>query len=373
MNKEVREELQEDSEKAYKCMDGHYTRSVNKLRKLRNPENLQAKGFNSQLIRTVTKEYSGGTERVSTVDALGDGYGHRGWDDAYSYADNRGNRALVLCNDMDKYPYEIRLQIPNGGKTDIYVINMTTLGNYENISDKEADHIMYALAGQLESGASIGELMQDLQQYQRSPYPPEIARHVENQQAINKEIQGRVSELKNTDRYGICICDAPSNDFDPYMQGKYPGLPTVSLFQNNREASGNITAEITESYGVTFQYGKESRDVTEIAMTAMRNYEMGKSYKDDYWEKMDIETLMNYGYDRENAQKKLNEVAEQILSGKPLKEIFIANRQFLTPKSAEKLKEDMEKNAQQQKPDTSHLERSPESSVIRIRKVKQND
>lgn len=370
MNKEVNEVLQEDAEKAHKCMDAHYTRSVNKLRKLRNPETLRGRGFNSQLIKTVTKEYSGGTERVSTVDALGADYGSRGWDDAYSYADDQGNRAVVLCNDMDKYPYEIRLQIPNGGKTDIYVINMTTLSNYENISDKEADHIMWALAGQLESGASIGELMQDFQQYQRSPYPPEIALYVENQQAINREMQNRVRKLHDTDRYGICICDAPSNDFDPYMQGKYPGLPTVSLFQNNREASGNITAEITESYGVTFQYGKESRDVTEIDMTAMRNYEMGKSFKDDYWEKMDIETLMNMGYDRKNAQIKLNKVAEQILSGKPLKEIFIENRQFLTPKSAEKLKKDMER----QRPDTSHLERSPESPVIGMRRKEiQND
>ncbi len=370
---QLKNELQTNTVKANRCMDSHYTRSVNMLRKMRSPANLRHYKFNSQALQSAIKEYSGGTERASTIDALGADYGRHCWNDAYTYVDDKGNRAVVLCDDMEKYPYEIRLQIPNGGKTDIYVINMTTLSNHENISVKEADCVMSALAGQLESGASIGELMQNFQQYQRSPYPPEVARYVENQQTINKEIQSRVRKLHDTGRYGICICDAPSNDFDPYMQGKYPGQATVSLFQNNREASGNKTDSITESYGVTFQYGKESRDVAEISMTAMREYEMNKSFKNDYWEKMDMETLMSQGYDRENAQRKLNKIAEQILAGKPLKEIFIENRQFLTPKSAQKLKEDMEKTQQQQTPDTYHLRRDSENPQLSAKqKRKQN-
>lgn len=361
---QLKKSMQNDAVNAKQYADGHHRKSVNVLARHRDPERLQVRNFNSKISRIVGTQHSGGTRRTKKIESLGEALNRGGrdaWDDAYFYEDDKGNKAVVLCNDITKEPYEIRMQIPNGGKTDIYIINTTTLMNHDNVSVDEAGSVMWALAGQLESGASIAELMQDFKKYQRSPYPPEIARQEEEQQVINDEIRNRVLKLKESDRYGICIFDAPSNDFDPYMQGKYQGVPTVSLFQNNRDLSGDMETRTTESYGISFQCAKQSKDVSEIVMTAMRDYESGKSYTSDYHEYMNIETLMEMGYDRENAQRKLNEVAEQVLDGKPLKEIFLNNRQFLTKQSAEKLKADMEKKNKQQKPDTSHIIRRREN------------
>ncbi len=325
---QLKDAMKNDAVNAKQYADGHHRKSVNVLARHRDPERLQVRNFNSKISRIVGTQHSGGTRRTKKIESLGEALNRGGrdaWDDAYFYEDDKGNKAVVICNDITKEPYEIRMQIPNGGKTDIYIVNTTTLMNHDNVSVDEAGSVMWALAGQLESGASIAELMQDFKKYQRSPYPPEIARQEEEQQTDDRQ--------KTDDR-----ADAVEDAVDDEMETR-----------------------ITESYGISFQCAKQSKDVSEIVMTAMRDYESGKSYTSDYHEYMNIETVMEMGYDRENAQIKLNKVAEQVLDGRPLKEIFLANRQFLTKQSAEKLKADMEKKNKQQKPDTSHIIRRREN------------
>jgi len=349
----TKDELRDDAENQPTPAD-----KIKKYNDSRSP--LGGYTLNSRVSQLAKKEYTnGGTTLVKgevTLGSLGK-TGPRAWSEADFYKDNNGYSAVITHESYTKDPYEIHIQIPNGNEKTLFILNTQTMMQHDGANAVEAARAIKKMEQKIKKGASLEEIASDFQSYQRSEYPAEIAKDVAIQKAVNNEIAEKINKMRTSGSYSMCVADTDNSRFDTYMQRNFAGAPILFVAQNTRDLTGDITANIKENYTLSLQYNEKSTDVKEIVISHP-NYEFEQVGFTKYEEILNMETLMQYGYDKENAQRKLNEVAEQLYAGKNLKQLFLDNRQFMTEKSSKLLKEDMAKRAQQQKPDLTKLKNS---------------
>lgn len=268
------------------------------------------------------------------------------WNESNIYKDDNGYK-MTFTRDSMGNPLSMSIQIPGSSdEMTKYIINQQTLSMYDGINPLEVGRIFSKLEQKVRKGASIEEIAKDFSDYQRSPYSKEELEEINNQKSINSEIKAKYDKLMSKSRFGIHVFETVSENFDKHMQRSAIGAPTLMLSQNNRDLSGRLDDKITLSTQALVSYSEKSKDVSEIRLSTI-DYRGGEIYAaPKYDEVLNIETLMKNGYDRKTAQEKLNEIMQQIYDGKPLKEVFISNKQFLTEKSQKLLAENMEKQQQ---------------------------
>ncbi|MBO5038224.1 MAG: hypothetical protein J6C85_02030 [Alphaproteobacteria bacterium] len=296
----------------------------------------------------VKREYSNGDTKLVVEGARLNRTGVSQWDTSDIYTDNKGY-TMTFTRDSMGNPLSISIQVPNGSEMTKYVINQQTLSRYDNINPMEANRIFNKTEQKVKKGASIEEIARDFSDYQRSPYSREELKEIDNQKSINEEIKAKYDKLMSKGNFGIHTFETISKDFDKHMQSKAVGAPTIMLSQNDRDVSGRLDDKISFSTLAAVTYSEKSKDVSEIRLSTI-DYRQGISGSPSYDEVLNIETLMKKGYDRDTAQQKLNDVMQQIYDGKPLKEIFISNKQFLTEKSEKLFAQNLEKQRQDRIP-----------------------
>ena len=266
------------------------------------------------------------------------------WNDEYTFKDNKGWTAKMYLHDIDKQPYEVRLTSPKGQE---YIINYTSLKGNDGVENTSkslaASAQLKSLSYKLQAGnTSVESIAQQYDKYQVKAYPADVQQKVEKQKALNNNIRQKVRKLQQSGNYGMTMCDGVGGEFDSYKQSVYPCGAKVCLTQSGVETTGRENG----SYMIGFDYENGSNNVKAIQIT-----DLGREQAQTYNEYLDIDTLVKKGYSPERAQALMNDIANEALNGKPLKDLFKEKLRHLDEPSQNRVQSQMQQRSEQQKKD----------------------
>lgn len=184
-------------------------------------------------MKKATSEYTQDTQLIKTINLIGKygiGKPEEGTNTVKVFADNNGYKAAVFYSEMSGDPYKIQIVDSNGNQYKIH--NISLRGNYKNTSGEkryEPEKILPFIVAQIENGASLTEIARNFSECKIRDYPSEINKDVEEQKAINDELQKKFDKLKNSGKYGSVDISTNSGIFDRYKQDYYIGAPTLFL------------------------------------------------------------------------------------------------------------------------------------------------
>ena len=268
----------------------------------------------------------------------------KSWDDEYTFQDKNGWKAKVYLDDMEKQPYLVRLIGPKGEE---YIIDTTSLSGNDGIEDGKnnlaATHALRNLQKTLKQGdVSIKDLAKKYDKYKVKEYPADIKEKVAKQETINNEVCQKVEKLQKTGNYGMVYFNAVGSEFDKYKQKKYSRGGTVFISQSGRDTTGRDNGSYT--MGIAYEDG--SKNVKRLEIT-----DLGKNSENTYNEVLTIDTLVKKGYSPERAQALMNDIANEALNGKPLKDLFKEKLRYLDEPSQNKVQSQLQQRFEQQKKD----------------------
>lgn len=300
-------------------------------------------GLKEQLKQQSEQRKSGEkvTEQVGYRDAMPE---IDSWNDEYTYQDKNGWKAKVYLDDMEKKPYLVRLIGPKGEE---YSINTTSLSGNDGIENEKnnlaATYALRTLQKTLKQGdVSIEDLAKKYHKYEVKEYPADIKEKVAKQEAINNEVCQKVKKLEKTGNYGMVYFDTTGPEFDKYKQKSYSRGASVFISQSGRDTTGRDNG----SYIMGISYQDGSKNVERLEIT-----DLGKSSENTYNEVLTIDALVKKGYSQERAQALMNDIADEALDGKPLKDLFKEKLRHLDEPSQNKVQSQMQQRLNQQEKD----------------------
>ncbi len=298
---------------------------------------------------TNLKEQMAKDAKNAKTDAkLVEDYGYIKLSDGWSYItkrykDKQGFEAVITesleSKLLDGEGYKIHIKDPQGN---LYIINNISK-SIASESGKQID--IPSLVEQITSGGSIAEITQRFPETKTRPYPQEFKEKLEKNEELRAKIDNKIEKLKATGKYeGIndIIKNSVFSQVDPY-QFKLLHDVDVCLTQHGKQGPYEI-------YQAGIIYSDKG-DVKYVNLSAPRPSTYSgpkKGEPSSYCELIYMDKLLEMGYDKEQAQSKLNELAQQLLDGKPIKDLFLKNREFLEKDSSELLETDMKNQKMKQ-------------------------